>query len=85
MRTTIDLGEELLRTAKSLGTTRKQTLAQVISDLVWKGLPTDTATVEARGGFPVLPVRPGARPVTPEHGDELLDQPDREFRFDVAF
>jgi hypothetical protein len=57
-------------------------LSKVIGDLAWKGLnpgiaDPNTRNVETRNGFPVLPVRPGARPVTPEHVEELLDRSDR--------
>jgi hypothetical protein len=72
MRTTIDLDDELLRTAKNIAEVRGQSLSKVISDLAWKGLRPDPARGETRNGFPVLPVRPGAHAVTPEHVTELL-------------
>ncbi|MBS1829260.1 MAG: hypothetical protein JST93_28415 [Acidobacteria bacterium] len=38
MRTTIDLDEELLRTAKLIASNRNLSLSQVICELAWKGL-----------------------------------------------
>jgi len=79
VRTTIDLDDELLRTAKDIAAVRGETLSKVISELAWKGLrPEDRGHNGTRNGFPLLPVRPGALPVTPEHVAELLDRADLE-------
>ncbi len=78
MRTTIDLDEELLRTAKTIAEVRGQTLSKVITDLAWKALSRDQNDFTTRNGFPVLSVPPGARPVTPEHVAELLDRADSD-------
>ena len=77
MRTTIDLDEELLRTAKAIADAQKQTLSRVITDLAWRGLRPDAANLSTRNGFPVLSRRPGAQPVTSEHVAELLDAADQ--------
>jgi hypothetical protein len=76
MRTTIDLDDELLRTAKGIAQVRGQTLSKVISELAWNGLRPDAAGGGTRNGFPVLPSRPGKLPVTPEHVAEMLDRED---------
>ena len=76
MRTTIDLDEELLRTAKAISDARGKTLSRVICELAWRGLRPDEDKGRTRNGFPVLPARADARPVTPEHIAELLDQAD---------
>ena len=79
MRTTIDLEDELLRTAKAIAEARSKTLSAVITDLAWRGLRADLAEdVSMRNGFPVLATRSGAQPVTPEHVAQLLDQDDLE-------
>jgi hypothetical protein len=78
MRTTIDLDEELLRTAKAIAESRGQTLSRVITDLAWKALSPDRNDFTTRNGFPVLSVSSGARPVTPEHIAELLDRADSD-------
>ena len=76
MRTTIDLDDELLRTAKNIAEVRGQTLSRVISELAWNGLRPNPDCIATRNGFPVLPVRPGSLPVTPEHVAALLDRED---------
>jgi hypothetical protein len=78
VRTTIDLDEELLRTVKTLAQSRGQTLSRVIADLAWRGLRPDPDELGTRNGFPVLPARSGALPVTPEHVADLLDEVDKD-------
>lgn len=78
MRTTIDLDDDLLRTAKTLAAARKVTLSRVVSDLARKGLQPEPVKYKYRNGFPVYPALPGDSPITPEMIDEMLDQADRE-------
>jgi hypothetical protein len=78
MRTTIDLDEDVLRTAKALAAARKVTLSRVISDLAKKGMEPEPIQYTYRNGFPVFPKRPGAQPVTSEHVKELLERADLE-------
>jgi hypothetical protein len=78
MRTTIDLDEDVLRTAKALAAARKVTLSRVVSELARKGLEPEPIEYTYRNGFPVFPKRPGAQPVIPEHVKELLDKVDME-------
>lgn len=76
MRTTIDLDEELLRTAKAIAAIRGETLSRVIGDLAWQRLHRQPEEQPTRNGFPLLPARPGAQLVTPEHVEELLAESD---------
>lgn len=76
MRTTIDLDEELLRTAKDIAAAQRETLSTVITRLAWKGLEPDRQARRVRNGFALLPPRPGAKTVTSEHVAELLNQAD---------
>ena len=78
MRTTIDLDEDLVQTAKALAAAKKVTLSRVVSDLARKGLEPEPIKFEYRNGFPVFPKRPGAQPVTSEHVKELLEKADLE-------
>lgn len=71
MRTTIDLDENLLRTARALSEANRQTLSRVISDLAWKGLRPEPQLYTTRSGFPVLQGSPSSQPVTPEHVTEM--------------
>lgn len=64
MRTTADLDEDILRTAKDLAREREQSLGRVLSDLVRQGLrPVNQIEVKP-GVIPTLPPISGARPVT---------------------
>ena len=74
MRTTIDLDDELLRTAKAISDVNHQTLSRVISDLAWKGLRPDSPSYTTRNGFPVLQAPPSVSPVTTEHVREMAEQ-----------
>lgn len=76
MRTTVDLDEALLRTVKDIAAARRQTFSRVIAELAWKGLEPDKQDRTTRNGFALLPPRPGARTVTPEHVADLLEQAD---------
>jgi len=71
MRTTIDLDDELLRTAKAISEARHQTLSRTISDLAWKGLRPETPAYATRNGFPVLQGSSSGEPVTLEHIKEM--------------
>ncbi|HXJ40248.1 MAG TPA: DUF6364 family protein [Bryobacteraceae bacterium] len=72
MRTTIDLDEALLRTAKALAAANNQTLSQVVSDLVRKGLRPEPVTYSMKNGFPILAGSPSDEPVTPDQIKDLL-------------
>jgi hypothetical protein len=76
MRTTVDLDEDILRAAKDLARDRSQTLGQVLSELVRKGLAPSGKPYEVRNGVPILPRLPGGRPVTSQHVKELLESED---------
>jgi hypothetical protein len=74
MRTTVDLDEDILRTAKQLARENEQSLGRVLSDLVRKGLTPPPRKFKYRNGVPLLPSRPGAPPITSELVKELLER-----------
>jgi len=76
MRTTIDLDEDILRTAKDLARENEQSLGRVLSDLARRGLKPPTRKFKTRNGVPLLMPKPGARLVTSEHVKELLELDD---------
>jgi hypothetical protein len=76
MRTTIDLDEDILRTAKQLARENEQSLGRVISDLAKRGLEPAKATQRKRNGIPVFDRMPGAKPVTSEIVKGLLESED---------
>jgi hypothetical protein len=76
MRTTVDLDEDVLRVVKHLAQEREQSLGRVLSDLVKRGLGPRGDIAVSKGFIPVLPRKPGARPVTSQHVRELLESED---------
>ncbi|MGA3202320.1 MAG: CopG family transcriptional regulator [Bryobacteraceae bacterium] len=76
MRTTVDLDEDILRTAKALARESEQSLGRVLSDLARRGLQPPPTKVKMRNGVPLLMPKPGAGPVTSEHVKELLELDD---------
>lgn len=76
MRTTLDLDEDILRAAKDLAAERSQSLGSVLSDLARKGLQPSVSALDVRNGIPLLPRKPGARPVTSQMVKDLLESED---------
>jgi hypothetical protein len=76
MRTTVDLDEDILRTAKQLARENEQSLGRVLSDLVRKGLTPPPQKFKFRNGVALLPSKPGAKPITPELVKELRELDD---------
>jgi hypothetical protein len=62
MRVTVDWDEDVLRTAKDLARQNRQTLGQVLSDLVRRGLNTPTHKLRTRNGVPLIMPKPGQNP-----------------------
>lgn len=73
MRTTLDIDEDVLQAAKELAVAQKRTAGKVLSDLARRAL-RPAGTEEVRNGVPLLPARPGARVVTPDTVERLLDE-----------
>jgi hypothetical protein len=76
MRTTVDLDEDILRTAKELARESELSLGRVLSDLVRKGLTPPLQEFEFRNGVALLPSKPGAKPITSDLVKELLELDD---------
>lgn len=73
MRTTINIDDDVLASARTLSEQRRQPIGAVISELIRRGLePAEHGAV--RNGIVLFPVRSGAQPVTPELIAELLDE-----------
>ncbi len=73
MRTTVDLDEDILKVAKHLAQERAQSLGRVLSDLVREGLQPRPSPKVRSGVIPTLPRKPGARPVTMQTVNDLLE------------
>lgn len=65
VRTTLDIADDVLQSARSLSEQRGVSLGQVISELAREGLQAQAATQVMRDGVPILPQPSGAF-VTPD-------------------
>lgn len=61
MRTTLDIDDDILQSAKELAASRSTTAGRVLSDLARKGLEPGR-TPRVRNGVPLLPRRPKGAP-----------------------
>ena len=74
MRTTLDIDEDVLESAKELAARRGTTAGRVISELARTALTPHDRSGRKRNGVPILPPRKGARLVTPEVVNRLRDE-----------
>ncbi|MBP8257157.1 MAG: hypothetical protein KAX37_07505 [Opitutaceae bacterium] len=74
MRTTLDLDDDVLETAKALAAKQRKPLGEVVSALLRRAVEPRSQPSTKRNGLPLFPVSQGARPVTPELVKELLDE-----------
>ncbi len=72
MRTTLNIDDDLLLTARSIAAAKSSSIGVVISELARKGLERST-TRKNINGFPVFPVPAGAQPITLEDVKKLED------------
>lgn len=73
MRTTLNLDDDVLATAKALAQKQQKPLGEVVSGLLRRVVEPVSNNVDERNGIPLFPVSKGARPVTPKIVRELLD------------
>jgi hypothetical protein len=75
MRTTVDLDEDVLQSAKEIAAYRGSTAGQVISELVRKALQSTEPSPRVRNGVPLLSRRaPGSPLVTTKAVNNLLHE-----------
>jgi hypothetical protein len=74
VRTTLDIDEDVLKTAKELAARRGTTTGRVISELVRSALTPRSQGGRKRNGVPVLPARKNAGLVTSEIVNRLRDE-----------
>jgi len=74
MRTTLSIEDDVLAAAKELAARQGKTIGEVISELARQALCPKKSYKRTRNGVPLLPVRPGAKRVTPELVNQLLDE-----------
>ena len=74
MRTTLEIDDDVLMAAKELAAHRKSTAGKVLSDLARQALHPGDLGPDVKNGVPLLPDRAGARPVSSEDVERLLDE-----------
>ena len=70
----MDIDQDVLHIAKEMATLRKTTAGKVLSELARLGLRPPDVTPDTRNGVPLLPTRPGERPVSMELVNRLRDR-----------
>ena len=73
MRTTLDIEDDILLAAKELAREREVSTGKVFSDLARQALTRPEAG-ETRNGIALFPTQPGAKIVTMELVNQLLDE-----------
>ncbi len=74
MRTTLSIDDDVLAAAKGLASLQHKSVGEVISELTRLALRPKVQKSKTRSGVPLLPVRTGARAVTPEMVNRLRDE-----------
>ena len=74
MRTTLTIGDDVLVAAKALAARQHKSVGEVVSALTRQALRPKTTNRGVRNGVPLLTVRAGAAPVTPELVNQLRDE-----------
>ena len=74
MRTTLTIDDDVLAAAKGLAARQHKTVGEVVSALARQALRPAKPSRGVRNGVPLLTVRVGAAPVTPELVNQLRDE-----------
>jgi hypothetical protein len=74
MRTTLAIDDDVLAAAKGLAAIQRKSIGEVISSLARQALRPHQPGRSTRNGVPLLPLRSGATPVTPELVNQLLNE-----------
>ena len=74
MRTTLTIDDDVLAAARGLAAREHKSVGEVISALARRALTPRKAPRSVRNGVPLLPVRAGVVPVTPELVHQLRDE-----------
>jgi hypothetical protein len=74
MRTTLDIDEDILESAKELAAKRGTTAGRVLSELARRALAPKERSARIRNGVPLLPRQGRVRLVTPEVVNRLRDE-----------
>jgi hypothetical protein len=75
VRTTLDIDDDVLESAKELAARRRTTAGRVLSELARTALAPGNRSGRKRNGVPILPWQRGTRLVTLETVNKLRDEP----------
>lgn len=73
VRTTINLDDDILATAKAMAAQQRKPVGEVVSSLVRRALKPSGRQITERNGIPLFPIRKDAKAVTPEIIRELME------------
>ena len=74
MRTTLTIDDDVLAIAKAMAERQRKSVGEVISALARQAVRPEAARRSVRNGVPLLAVRQGTAPVTPELVNQLRDE-----------
>jgi hypothetical protein len=74
VRTTLDIDDDVLESAKELAARRRTTAGRVLSELARSALAPRDRSARKRNGVPILPKQRGTRLVTLETVNKLRDE-----------
>ena len=74
MRTTLAIDDDVLAAAKGLAEREHKSVGEVISELARQALRPPVSVGAMRNGVPLLPIKRGAMPATPELVNQLRDE-----------
>jgi hypothetical protein len=75
MRTTLNLDDDVLESARAIADQRGVPIGTVVSDLIRQSLEP-SASLVTRNGIQLFPIREGAGPVTPDLVRALMEEAD---------
>lgn len=73
MRTTLTIEDDVFAAVRSIAEAKSVSIGTAVSDLIRKALEPNRRT-SVRNGFPVFPVTPGTKPLTPEDVKRAEDE-----------
>ena len=74
LRTTLAIDDDLLMATKALAEAQRKTMGEVVSLLLRQALQPKESGRVVRNGIRLLPMQPGALPVTLEYINKLRDE-----------
>jgi len=74
VRTTLNLDDDVLESAKAVAAQQHKSLGEVVSGILRKSLEPEKRAPATRNGIPLFPIRPDAKRVTPEIVRQLLEE-----------